>query len=136
MPLSRPLVAVSLVSLFALSACSDSTEPLPPTVASIAVTGVPDTAGVGDTLQASASARDSSGATLDAVVVHWRALDPAIASVDSTGRVVVRDVGVARLIASARARTTFEDTVVVHALLLPSRVHIAGLPSTLAFLEY
>ena len=126
----RPLLLVVLAGNFAL-ACSDGTEPGLAPIASLAVAGLPDSAGVGDTLRATAIARDASGAPLPAVVVRWRTLDSAVATVDTSGRVVVREVGVARVVATARGRTTVDDTVVLHALLLPSRIDISGLQASL-----
>ena len=133
MALRRPLAALFVLApAVGVLACSDSTEPAPPPIVSLVVAGLPDTAGVADTLQATAVARDSSGAPLGAVAVRWRSLDAAVATVDSSGRVVVRDVGVVRIVASARGRTTVEDTVAMHTLRLPSRIALSGLAPTVA----
>src|SRR3954469_6593411 len=82
-PLARLAVFVSLVAIAAGLACSDSSGPVGPVVATIDVAGLPDSIGIGDTLRLSGEPRAADGASVTGVTVRWRSLSPDIATIDS-----------------------------------------------------
>lgn len=86
------------------TACDGGTGPDPLEPRSLVVSPAQDTlAALGDTVQLRAELRDGAGAVLTGVAVEWVALDPAVATVDSVGRVIARGNGVARISATAGA---------------------------------
>ena len=126
-----PLALAASASL--ALACSDSSGPDLPVVSSIAVSGLPDTLGAGDTLDLEAAAQGADGASLSRVALRWRSLTPAVASVDSTGRLAARDSGEATLVVTARGRSAVEDTITVPVRRLPRHIEFAGLPADSMF---
>ncbi|HEY2805055.1 MAG TPA: invasin domain 3-containing protein [Gemmatimonadales bacterium] len=95
----------------------------------------PDTlkfATVDDTLPLSVKVRNSIGDTVSLATtpVTWRSLDTTIAKVDSTGHVWARSVGTAFVTASITTGTP--DTSVIRVQNLPTSVHLAQGPVTLA----
>ena len=133
MALRRQTAVAALLAALSVAACSESSGPELPIVGSIGVAGLPDTLGVGDTLDLTAEARDTAGTALSGVVLRWRSLTPAVATVDSTGRLAARDSGEATLVVVARGRRTVEDTISVPVRRLPRRIEIAGLPTDSLF---
>jgi len=89
----------------ALVACSGSTEPVAvPPVLRIG----PDTALLLDEMMTPAvTARDERGAMVPASSIGWTSSDPAVASVDATGRVTAKALGSAVITATM-------DTVIAH----------------------
>ena len=65
---------------------------------------------VGDTLRVRGALRDQYGNTIAGQAISYRSLDPALASVSTSGLVTALDVGTARVVAEAAARA---DTVPV-----------------------
>jgi Bacterial Ig-like domain (group 2)/Regulator of chromosome condensation (RCC1) repeat len=132
LPHARPFritpLVVACVALVA--ACHDSSAPEPPVVARVDVVGLPDSVGVGDSLNLAAEARDSSGKVVARVTTRWRSLDPAIATVDSTGLLRGVTAGSAAIVVTTRGRTVREDTVVALVRRLPRRFAFGDFPDS------
>jgi hypothetical protein len=139
MPLSRPRLAVALVSFVSfvsLLACSDSTDPAPSTTASLEATGPTDTLGITDTVRVGAIMRDGDGAVLPGVTITWRSLHPLVARVDDDGLVTGLAAGNASIVATAAGRSAVADTVVVRVRRIPPMLAVTGLAdSSLAVYE-
>jgi hypothetical protein len=86
-------------------------SPAPPVVASIALTPIPDLA-VGDSARASATPKDSAGASLVGQDVTWTSSDPGIATVDAAGLVWALSPGTATIIATNGGVTARESAKV------------------------
>jgi adhesin/invasin len=78
---------------------------------------------IGDTTVLAATVTDRRGAVLTGALVHWHTEDSTVAVVDSSGTVVARGPGTARVTASVRQRTGGAMITVVQT---PARVLIAG----------
>ncbi|MBL8960330.1 MAG: Ig-like domain-containing protein [Gemmatimonadetes bacterium] len=86
----RPLAW--LVSALLVACSSDkASAPTPPpaAVASVSITGLPDSATVGDVLTLTASVRDAAGATLSGRAVTWAVSDTLTATISATGALTV-----------------------------------------------
>lgn len=103
----------ALLLLAAAGACDEGTGPDTGAAESVDISPAADTlAALQDTTRLLATVRDRSGRVLPDVSVRWTSLEPEVASVDSTGRVVARGVGAARIVAaSGELADTAEVTV-------------------------
>jgi hypothetical protein len=68
---------------------------------------------VGDTVSFVATVRDTSGAVVAGASVEWAMSNPAVATVDGSGRVVGRSVGVAAIVAISGAYAARRQVTVV-----------------------
>lgn len=116
----RAIGGIGCLLLIAVSGCGDSTSPR--RVARLSFN--PDSVGafIGDTLQLAPRFLDASGRELPVASLAWSTLDPSIASVDSTGEIVVRAAGRARV---RGAIGGLADTLVVIAGAIPDFVFVA-----------
>jgi hypothetical protein len=80
---------------------TSGSPPGPTPVATITVSAVSTSVPVGQTTQANAVAKDSSGASIPGVSFTWSSSDPATASVNTTGLVTGVATGSVSIIASA-----------------------------------
>jgi len=85
-----PLVIA--VVLGSAAAC-DSPPTTSPQVAALSIAGLPELIGVGDTVILGAEALDANGRPVPGARVAWDVSDPAVAKVDSTGRLVALAAG-------------------------------------------
>ena len=94
-----------LIVAFALTACSGSSEPDPPTVATVEVT--PGTADrqVGETVQLSAALKDASGNVLSGQSVTWQSSATNVASVSGSGLVTAVALGSTTITATSNNKT-------------------------------
>jgi uncharacterized protein YjdB len=78
-----------MVAAMACSYRSGSTQPPPPQVASVTVSAAVSnpSVGVGQTIQFTATPRDSHGNPVTGLAVVWSSSDPTAATVDATGLV-------------------------------------------------
>jgi hypothetical protein len=100
--LSQCILSVGLLLL--LVGCADSTSGphAAPPVASVEITGGPSSPlQVGQSVQLSAVAMDAQGRVLTGRIITWQTSDPALASVDSTGRVHALAAGDVTITASS-----------------------------------
>jgi hypothetical protein len=129
----RSIAGAPLPLLLALSACGDSTGPVP--VASVQVTGAgtaPLT--IGQTVQLTAVARDANGNDLTGRTVTWSSSAPAVASVSPTGLVTAVATGGATISATIEGRTGSAAVTVAGLVVLTSvqpAALRAGEPATL-----
>jgi hypothetical protein len=84
-PLPRPIRAVGLTLLALISACDGG--PAAPQVDSVRVTSAEVQVSISGSIQYSAEALDRNGDPLPNQVFTWTSSDPAVATVDATGRV-------------------------------------------------
>lgn len=90
----------ALVVLFGVAACGDSSTG--PRVATIVVSPTASTIGfLGSNQQFTARAEDASGAVLTGVTFTWTTGNPAVATVDQSGRATALSAGTAQISASA-----------------------------------
>jgi hypothetical protein len=126
-----------------VAACGDGTTPPPPDgppVASVIVS--PDTASrrAGETVQMTATLRDSAGAELTDRAVTWTSSAPAIAAVDESGAVTLIAPGTAIITAASEGITaTSRLTVWVPEVLVGAgdiaECASSGAPATAALLD-
>lgn len=127
----RPHVALATLAAPLLLACGgDGTGPSGHALADVTITNAADTLGIADTLRLRAEPRDSSGAVIVTAAITWRSLAPAIATIGETGLLTGVDSGDVRVVVTARARTTVEDTVLVRVRPLPHAFELSGLDDT------
>ena len=119
-PFLRPIAVAGAVA-FAF-ACSDGMGPSRPVVARVALSTIPDTIGVGDTLRITATPQDSTDLALANVRVTWRSLAPTIATIDSAGLITARDSGDAPIVVTAHGRSVVEDTIVARVRWVPRSI--------------
>lgn len=95
----RPVLILAAVLSFIGAGCRDSVQPDP----IVAIVIFPSSAQlyVGDVVQLRATGRTASGDTLIQPRVLWSSLNPAVAAVDSTGRVAMLSPGNAKITATA-----------------------------------
>ena len=79
--------------------------PRPVQVATVSVSLTPSTVSIGQTAQASATLRDSSGATVTGPTITWQSSDATVAQVDATGRVSAAKAGVTTIKATSSGIT-------------------------------
>lgn len=116
----RALSGVASAILIAVLGCADSTGPRSGGRLSIS----PDSVGafVGDTLHLAPRFLNAGGGEAPAQSLDWSSLDPALATVDSTGEIIVLATGRARIRGAVGA---LADTVVVLAARVPNFVFVA-----------
>ena len=101
-------------------------------VGTVAVAPDLATIGIGQTTSLSATVRDSSGAVLSGRNVRWISSNPAIATVDASGKVVGAGVGTAMITARSSDVTGMATVAVVaQQVTTPSTVNgLAAVPSS------
>lgn len=88
--------------LAAAVGCEEGTGPDDRTPTDLVITPSTDTlAALQDTVRLRAEVRTAAGGLVEGAVVAWASLDPEVATVDSTGLVVSRESGTARIVASS-----------------------------------
>jgi hypothetical protein len=105
----------ALLLALATAACDGggSTEPTQ-AVARVFVTPAETSLNVGDTTRLSAQARDEANLVMAATTFSWTTLDPAVATVSTTGLVTAVGAGRARVVATAPSGPA--DTAVITVL--------------------
>jgi uncharacterized protein YjdB len=97
----RPMAGLALGAAMLLLACSDTSGPNQPKVASLQLTGLPeDTVAVGLTVQLQATPLDAGGQPVPNVTVGWASNDTTVATVSQTGLVTTRAPGSAGITAT------------------------------------
>ena len=122
-------LAAAAISTSALLACGDDGTGPGPAIAGVTIAGAADTLGIADTLRLRAIVRDAKDAVVD-VPVSWRSLSPTLASVGEGGLLTGIDSGDARIVVTARGRTTVTDTILVRVRPLPHALELAGIGDT------
>src|SRR5205807_375547 len=74
-------------------------------VATVTVGPTPDTLQLGSSVQLSATTKDGSGNVLVGRLIGWSSSNPAAASVDATGKVVARAVGISTITATSETQS-------------------------------
>src|SRR5262245_22741519 len=105
-----PLSALAMLCLLLGGVeCAAVDTPTPTAVdppASLAVSPKHDTLNaIGDTVLLVAAARDRNGQSMPGAHITWRSLEPAIATVTTSGAVISKGDGSARIIASSGGGT-------------------------------
>jgi hypothetical protein len=90
------------------------TTTTPPAVATVSITLASTTVAAGQTVQATATARDASGDVLTNRVASWTSVTPAIATVNATGLVTALTAGTATIRATVDTKTA-DATITVTA---------------------
>lgn len=114
-----------------LAGC-DSPPVAPPAAATLAINGLPELVGVGDTVVLGVAALDAAGRPLTGARVSWESVDPAVATVDSTGRLVALTAGTLTVRATAGSAQTAAAARVER---LPRRLTITVSRPSLALVE-
>ncbi len=83
---------------------------------------------IGFTSRLTATVVDNFGAVITSAAVTWLSVDPAVATVDSTGIVTARAVGVTRIVATSREKV---DTATVTVRQLIKSVTLTGAPASI-----
>lgn len=117
--------------LMACGSTQDATNPTDAVVTQVTVTLSSSTlSALGDTVQASAQAKNAAGDVISSASIAWTSSNPAVATVSSTGRVAAVSNGTATITATAataqgNATVTVSQTV----------ASIAIAPATLTFVS-
>jgi hypothetical protein len=101
----RRLAISVLVALPACGGDNGSGPPPEPEVTLVEISPSPVTVFMGDTIQLTATVKDQNGAAMSGKKVGWASDAPAVATVDSAGRVIALTSGSAIISATVEAKT-------------------------------
>ncbi len=104
-PAMRRLLIPTILAILVGVGCDHGTRPSEDTVASISLAPAADSTVVGGTLRLTATAKDSTGATLDGHKSTWSSSDPAVATVSGSGVVTGVAPGTVRISATIENET-------------------------------
>src|SRR2546427_52659 len=93
--------------------CGSGTEPAPPHLVLIHVHFSRDTVAANDTVQASVAGLDQFSSPFTPATVTWQSSNPAVATVDATGRVLGVSIGATSITATAEGGVTESRVLVV-----------------------